>query len=373
MTWITSNLLAFFALGIAAALAGSISSKWRWCLCGVAAVSFLIGGWATLHLLTSTPGGEKTVHQPLRPAPTQPPPPVAGPLEPLRQRWNSEDPADWPVAELLASICDTSYLSPIDAKEPLRRLGFTGVEAIVESSMIGYVASADDTTVIVLRGTDNKVDWVVNLDMRSTEVEQGSIHRGFLSTYEAMKPQILKALDQSKPKHLWVTGHSLGGALAVACAYDLVEKQRRHLDGLITFGQPMVMKRDLASYCDNMLVSRYAHYVNDEDIVPRIPPGYAHFGSLVWFTKTGVQRSEPKLVFGAAASAEAAGLKPLSEREFANVKRKLQADQRASKDPPVYQGMESWIDHHDMSRYLDRIRENTRRQSSGKGSGPAAQ
>ena len=90
---------------------------------------------------------------------------------------------------------------------------------VVENSMIGYVMSAGDVTVVAFRGTNagEISDWLANLDSLSTDTPQGSLHRGFYYAYMSLKPQIVKLLQKSKPKHLWITGHSLGGALALVC------------------------------------------------------------------------------------------------------------------------------------------------------------
>src|SRR5207302_2009697 len=110
-----------------------------------------------------------------------------------------------------------------------------------------------------------------------------------------LKPQVVKILQARKAKHLWITGHSLGGALAVVCAQDLIENEKLELDGIITFGQPMVAKRPLALHLGSTLRGRYAHYVNGNDLVARVPPNFFHFGSLVWFTESGVRRSKVKI------------------------------------------------------------------------------
>jgi triacylglycerol lipase len=198
------------------------------------------------------------------------------------------------MAELLASISEASYLPPVDVDPNFRTLGFKQVMPVVDGSMIGYVASADDVTVVVFRGPDNDIDWIVNLAVGSVQTPNGPIHSGFYNAYQPLKPQIVKLLKASNPKHLWITGHSLGGALAVVCAHDLTENENLHLDGVITFGQPMVAKMQLAKYLDTALLGRFAHYMNGNDIVARVPPNFSHFGSLVWFTDNGVKRSKPK-------------------------------------------------------------------------------
>src|SRR5262249_10255307 len=55
----------------------------------------------------------------------------------------------------------------------------------------------------------------------------------------------------------------------------------RPFAGLYTFGQPRVGNVPFCSVCDADFTSRYFRYVNDEDIVTRVPPreiGYWHTG-----------------------------------------------------------------------------------------------
>ncbi len=61
------------------------------------------------------------------------------------------------------------------------------------------------------------------------------VHHGFCLQYDSIRPQVLGIVDTllkeaaaedgrgavQQPWTLYVTGHSLGGALATLCAYDL--------------------------------------------------------------------------------------------------------------------------------------------------------
>ena len=51
------------------------------------------------------------------------------------------------------------------------------------------------------------------------------VHHGFLAAYDSIRPQLLALLDavmegEHEPWDMYLTGHSLGGALATLCAYD---------------------------------------------------------------------------------------------------------------------------------------------------------
>jgi nuclear pore complex protein Nup85 len=58
------------------------------------------------------------------------------------------------------------------------------------------------------------------------------VHSGFLTAYDSVKVKVLRLVDQltagataEQPWEVYVTGHSLGGALATLCAYDLAGRR----------------------------------------------------------------------------------------------------------------------------------------------------
>lgn len=288
-------------------------------------------------------------------------------LEKLGSDWNSEAVADWPVGEVMAQLSNISYLPPVEAEPRFGELGFENVEPFIDASMLGYVVSLEDTSVIVFRGTDDRGDWISNLDVFSVDTSHGPIHGGFFRGYRALQPQIEEILDQHDPETVWITGHSLGGALAVVCAYDLVENSGRDIHGVMTFGQPMVAQRQLAEHLDEVLLGRYAHYVNGSDLVPRIPPTFTHCGSLVWFTADGIKRSKPKETLFKALGDKAdedgvAEIQPISPEEFEQLQTALKADagsKTLQDGAATIQGSTPWIRDHGIQLYLEKVRSGT--------------
>jgi triacylglycerol lipase len=292
-------------------------------------------------------------------------------VERLRSAWDSEDrQAKWPVCETLATLSEIAYLSPSEADEAAAQLGFSGLTPVVHNSMLGYVVWHDDIAVIVFRGTNEGevTDWAVNLRDTTFDTSEGGCHRGFWLAYQSLKPQVLRVLGKKRPKYLWITGHSLGGAMALVCAVDLALNHDIGFDGLITFGQPKVADNALARYIDTALVGRYARIVNRDDLVARIPPGKAFCGSLVWFSPNGLRRSRP-LRQGVLASQadEAAGddwseLTPLTEEQFIAWQKANSGNKKMREalpdEPPTYQGNWPPIRDHGIGEYIDRIREH---------------
>ena len=263
MNWFLSHLPLVGGIGICLVVLSFLRiRKPTWVLLGPGMLVCIAAIIGFVHIAVSPPGGEPTDDWDKHPQPTPKP---TGQMELLRGRWDSTGDLNWPLADLLASMSDKAYLTPVEAKASYRSLGFGGVEPFTAASMNGYVISFDDVAVIAFRGTDDTADWVVNLDALTAQTPHGEVHKGFFAAYQTLKPQIMALLGQTKPKHLWVTGHSLGGALAVVCAYDLVENEKRSVNGVMTFGQPMVAHEEFAEYLGGILYGRYAHFVNDTD------------------------------------------------------------------------------------------------------------
>ena len=317
------------------------------------------------------PGCELTDKE--RPAPDGPPAPVLRPIDYFGQPWDSEGRADWRVAEFLAVMSQSSYETAAKVEADVRAIGFARVESIVRGSMVAYVASAENAVVVAFRGTDDAGDWLTNLNCVARATPHGDIHEGFAAAYEMLRPEVLTAVRRDMPRHLWITGHSLGGALAVVCAYDLIEKERLTPNGLITFGQPMVASEPLARHLDTVLLGRFVHVVNEGDIVPRVPPCFVHCGSLVWFTDGGVRRSKPKRsVYGAAddKAPSAAGkgeIEAVSVPEFETIKADLRRRQAAPRgrpdDTPIYEGNAPFLRDHPVHLYVEKVRSLFRRFS----------
>jgi hypothetical protein len=108
---------------------------------------------------------------------------------------------------------------------------------------------------------------------------------------------MLKERLQQLPKDcsVWFTGHSLGAALATLAAW------RAGGTGVCTFGSPLVGNQVFAGNFNIRFAGRTLRYVNDFDIVTRVPPEplafpfgrFAHVDALRWIDRTGTTSSGP--------------------------------------------------------------------------------
>lgn len=109
----------------------------------------------------------------------------------------------------------------------------------------GYIIESPEEIVVAFRGTSSTSDWLS--DALASQIEYpyaksaGKTHRGFTQIYETARDQILTSLRaKDEGKALFVTGHSLGGALAVLCALDIASNTGFRSPILYTYGAPRV-------------------------------------------------------------------------------------------------------------------------------------
>ncbi len=334
--------------------------KWTRLAVGLVIVCVVLGyGW---YIAAGAPISENTdVDDRPKPAPV-----VATLAEKFTMQYSAYDPPSWPVALELANCSSIAYLAPVFAEQELLKRGFADVSTLNFGSSLGYVAMIGDTAVIMFRGTNPPEiqDWLVNLNNKSYRSASGAVHGGFWASYETLHDQLVEVLRQKNPKRIWVTGHSLGGALAVVCSYRLMTDEGKEITGVMTFGQPRVGSPEFCKHMDLELRGRMVHFVNENDLVPRIPPSFEHFGSLVWYTDGVIRRSRPPNLMMSSGDESKKNddfveLPAMSQQEFEKAKRYLNEQPKVQYSPdgqPLMQGSFRYIDDHDIELYIDRLR-----------------
>lgn len=126
--------------------------------------------------------------------------------------------------------------------------------------------------VLVFRGTEkNRKDIITDLSARFYDTPSGKAHRGFSVAYESVRGHIVAALEKLLARdeecQIFVTGHSLGGALATSAACDL--ERNFLIAACYTFGSPRV---GTPEWADGMKTPVY-RVVNGADGVPLVPGG----------------------------------------------------------------------------------------------------
>lgn len=118
------------------------------------------------------------------------------------------------------------------------------------------------------------------------------VHQGFADAYGAIAPRLLEvlgALQEARRRPVFLTGHSLGGALATVCSLDLfvaLGLTRREIF-VSTFGAPRVGNRAFRELYDASVPIHWRMVVGP-DVVAKLPKvGYVHAGKKVLITVDG--------------------------------------------------------------------------------------
>ena len=185
----------------------------------------------------------------------------------------------------LAELSLLAYLRDRDLMDAcLRRAGITGLR-VFESGRTHtqcLVAMNAAMVWVVFRGTevDSLRDLLTDVDLIWSRDPAGRVHRGFKRALDSVWSGLSAHLETLAPRPIWLTGHSLGGALATLAAHHLGARAA----GLYTYGCPRVGDQAFARgvHCPAWRV------VNSNDIVPRLPPvPYRPVGRLCYLDRHG--------------------------------------------------------------------------------------
>ncbi|KAG4962468.1 hypothetical protein JHK82_039157 [Glycine max] len=139
-------------------------------------------------------------------------------------------------------------------------------------------------------GLQKNSGWPKEIDQSSTS---GEPHHFY--AYYTIREKLRAMLEAEEDAKFILTGHSLGGALAILFAAVLTMHEEEwlleKLEGVYTFGQPRVGDNKFGEFMKDKLRKydvRYMRYVYCNDVVPRVPYDdqtlfFKHFGSCLYF------------------------------------------------------------------------------------------
>jgi hypothetical protein len=169
--------------------------------------------------------------------------------------------------------------------------------ALPIASTYVMVFDLQGTSIIAFAGTDpaQLVNWVTDFDIRPTD---GGAAEGFSIATQVVEQKILARVPTEAP--IMVTGHSLGGALAVVLAQWLVT-MRRNVTAVYTFGMPRPGRHPFTDpYNQSDLAKHTYRLVHGNDIVPTVAPsqplGFCHVGNYLWAPSSGKFSASAELV-----------------------------------------------------------------------------
>ncbi|KAI8090275.1 lipase [Gilbertella persicaria] len=171
----------------------------------------------------------------------------------------------------------------------------------VGADTVGFVmrSDADKTIYLAFRGSKTLSNWVTNLNFgltNYTPVSGTKVHTGFYNAAKSAVSSYFSTIQgqlTSYPDYkVVVTGHSLGGALALLAGMDLYQRESRLNKSnlfIYTAGCPRVGNPAFAYYVQGTGIT-VSRSVNERDIVPHIPPAsfdFLHPGVEAWTKSAG--------------------------------------------------------------------------------------
>lgn len=146
-----------------------------------------------------------------------------------------------------------------------------------------------DSIVICFRGTQPTQLSDVIADLKTWQVDSetvGEVHAGFRGELDKVWEMVeaYTLMKSNENKHIYVTGHSLGAAMATIAASRLNAKGRAVT--LYTFGSPRVGDHKWAKQFKDIDTYRF---VNNNDMVTSVPPFgfFTHVGDLKYINYYG--------------------------------------------------------------------------------------
>lgn len=171
---------------------------------------------------------------------------------------------------------------------------FIKVTPANHKSSQGILVEHQDYFAISFRGTDEVKDWLDNIKLFSEKALFGEFHRGFwqatndvwelVEKYQSSNQSSDQSSKKVPRKPLFLTGHSLGGAMATVAAARLIHQDKPFIS-CYTFGQPRTMTIETARIFNMEAKFRFFRFQNSNDIVTRIPArlmNYSHVGSYLY-------------------------------------------------------------------------------------------
>lgn len=170
----------------------------------------------------------------------------------------------------LAHAADVAY-HRAPAKAASERLGLKSVAFRNRVTRTrGFLGVCETHAVLAFRGTDPVTlpNWVTDVVVRLVEHDEydGRVHYGFSTVLHRTWDRIEEILEEVEGKPLFLTGHSMGGALAILTACRLARRGRAPV-ATYTYGAPRVGD---PAFCAGYSLPTY-RVVNGLDLVPEMP------------------------------------------------------------------------------------------------------
>ena len=189
----------------------------------------------------------------------------------------------------MAILSGLAYGEPSEVSKKFRKHGFHSNKYCNKQGAQCYIVWNDTNAVICFRGTEPKEMSDIKADLNAIQRQglhnKGDVHGGFQGEINKLWDLIVEKIDELKNHKIYITGHSLGGAMATICAKRLQEQQVE-VQCLYTYGSPRVGDK---RWVKSLQIPHY-RFQNNNDVVCKVPfwiMGYRHHGKNVYIGYNG--------------------------------------------------------------------------------------
>jgi len=214
-------------------------------------------------------------------------------LNPPIKRAAYSDRTAWVMASMAQLVYENFEDRGKSRELLLTKLNGGGFELIGEfnapdTDTQAFLVKNDSYAVLAFRGTEvsKKTDIKTDAEAFKVSTIEGKVHRGFIDAYKSIEEQVVTGLKKIGNLPLYITGHSLGAALATVATQHLERDHilRDQIAACYTYGSPRVGNREF----DRDFKSAIYRVVNTTDIVTVVPllaMGYVHVGDVRFLEK----------------------------------------------------------------------------------------
>ncbi|MFK8031687.1 MAG: lipase family protein [Gammaproteobacteria bacterium] len=184
----------------------------------------------------------------------------------------------------MAEMAALAYHSEAAVRAQLNLWGFAVDSSFkwldnIDTGTQGFVVWNNSRMVVSFRGTKGFADMATDLMIKRDQVPwvAGGVHRGFSRAIDSVWKDVETVVgNELGNRKLFVTGHSLGAALAQLAAIRL-KGSGEDVTAVYAFGSPFIGDDKFAKAYDSALAQRTFLHINHKDAVTRIPPRWLGF------------------------------------------------------------------------------------------------
>lgn len=196
-------------------------------------------------------------------------------------------------ARACAMACELAYIrDPAEGAKAFKEQLWLDAKLISVDNTQAYVGANEGAIVVAFRGSEAPTsinglkDWLLTNAVNLLIVPEGQLgtdfiaagvgarfHKGFMGALAAIWEPLAAEVDRltkESERPLWVTGHSLGGALAQLAAWRF-NRRFMQVHQVYTYGSPMIGNAATKAAFDKEFAGRIFRYANVTDLVPRLP------------------------------------------------------------------------------------------------------